>query len=123
MLEPQAPDPDPGPRTGCRSPLGCHDVRDVSPAALPLPDLSSRAWREEAMARAAAVETLSGGISGLPSDDKAVPEPAESCLAAAINGHVREALKVAGDEWPPMRWGALGSRLSTWPRNVAKRGP
>ncbi|MGY1617388.1 hypothetical protein ACI797_11680 [Geodermatophilus sp. SYSU D00691] len=76
----------------------------------PLPELSSRAWREEAMARAAEIQTLSNWISGLPS--KAVPEPADSCLAAAISYHVTEALGAAGSRWPPRREGARLARAA-----------
>jgi len=79
----------------------------------PLPVLSSRAWREEAMARAAEIVTLSGWISGLPCDARGEPEPADLCLAAAIAGHTKEAQKVAGERWPPMREGARLARASS----------
>ncbi len=79
----------------------------------PLPSLSSRAWREEAMARAAEIETLSGWISGLPSRTRGEPQPADSCLAEAITGHVKEAEEAAGGRWPPMREGARLARAAS----------
>jgi hypothetical protein len=97
--------------------LGSTDAGTTAgPSALlpfPLPDLSSRAWREEAIARAAEIETLSGWISGLPGRARGEPEPADSCLAAAITGHVREAQEVAGGRWPPMREGARLARAAS----------
>jgi hypothetical protein len=78
----------------------------------PLPDLSHRAWREEAMARAAEMDTLSGWISGLPSGARGEPEPADTCLAVAISGHAKEAQEAAAGWWPPMREGARLARAT-----------
>jgi len=94
------------------SPGGPPETGASAPLHFPLPDLSSRAWREEAMARAAEIETLSGWITGLPGEDRGVTDPADSCLAAAITGHVREAQEVAAGRWPPMREGARLARAA-----------
>ncbi|MBM7805155.1 hypothetical protein JOD57_000992 [Geodermatophilus bullaregiensis] len=81
----------------------------------PLPELTSRAWREEALARAAEIQTLSDWITGLPAEDRPRAERGRSdeCLARDIAHHVQEAHRAARRGWPLLREGARLARAAS----------
>jgi hypothetical protein len=92
------------------------------------PELTTRAWREEALARATELETLSNWISGLPSDRRGEPaQEADKHLAEAIGGHIDAVRTAACAEGPWMRTGArlgrVASNLSAAEANLLRRAP
>lgn len=83
------------------------------PPAFPLPGLTPRAWREEALARAAETQTLSDWLDHLPDTTQGPHSAADQCLAEAIRNHVGEARKAAKGGWPLMRTGVRLARATS----------
>jgi hypothetical protein len=102
-------------------------AHDALPA-FPLPALAPRAWREEALARAAETQTLSNWLDRLPNTKRGDYDPdADKCLAEAIRNHVGEARKAAEGGRPLMRTGArlarATSNLHAAEANLLRRAP
>lgn len=64
----------------------------------PLPPLTTRAWREESLARATEILILSDWLQNLPEHERRpLHPPADRALDAAIRGHVAAAREAAQD--------------------------
>lgn len=91
-------------------------------------ELTTRAWREEALARATEIESLSNWISDLRCHHRDSPEGrADENLAAAIQGHVDVVRWAARAGGPLMRNGArlgkVGSNLDAAEVDLLRRAP
>jgi hypothetical protein len=93
------------------------DVQDpAGPSGFGFPYPPRRAWHEEALTRAAEIQTLSDWIDDLPaSEPRGEPDAADARLAAAIRCHVQEVYKAAERGKP--RW-FTASRLARVTSNV-----
>jgi hypothetical protein len=91
-------------------------------------ELTTRAWREEALARATEMETLSNWIDKLPPDRRGEPEQdADRHLADAIRDHIAAVRTAAMAGGPWMRTGArlgrVASNLNAAEANLLRRAP
>ncbi len=81
-----------------------------------LSTLPTRAWREEALARATEIETLSDWVDHLDPADPGEPDAdADKRLADAIKGHVAAVRKAAGGGRP---WMHTSARLARATSNI-----
>ncbi len=92
------------------------------------PELTTAAWREEALARATEMETLSNWIDKLPAARRGEPEPgADEHLADAIRSHIAAVRTAARAEGPRMRTGArlgrVASNLHAAEADLLRRAP
>lgn len=101
-------------------------ARRTSPFAHP--ELTTRPWREEALARATELETLSNWIDELPADRRGEPERgADEHLANAIRDHIDAVRTAARAGGPRMRTGArlarVASNLNAAEADLLRRAP
>src|SRR3954451_53284 len=91
-------------------------------------ELTNRAWREEALARATEIETLSRWISDLKPNLRGVDdEKADKHLVTAIEDHVQAVRSAAKTGGPAMRIGArlgrVASNLNAAEADLLRRAP
>ena len=101
------------PSRSLREPVMAYQERRDETPPLPLPRVTSQAWREESLARAAEVLTLANWVDNLPPEKRTHIDPdADKALDAAIRWHVATAQTAARPGGPARRTGARVARAA-----------